>query len=73
MMKETGLNPMVSDHAVLRFLERCHGLDVEVIRAQIRESVQTGVRYGASAVIADGVKYVLREETVVTVHTKGGS
>ncbi|MCD2176466.1 hypothetical protein [Rhizobium sp. C1] len=72
-MKETGLYPIVSDHAVLRYLERCHGLNVEVIRAQIRESVRTGVRYGASAVITDGVKYVLREETVVTVHTRGGA
>lgn len=73
MMKETGLYPIVSDHAVLRFLERCHGLDVEAIRAQIRESVGTGVRYGATAVINDGVKYVLREETVVTVQTRGRS
>ncbi len=33
-MKETGLYPIVSDHAVLRYLERCHGLNVEVIRAR---------------------------------------
>ncbi len=71
MMKEIGLYPIISDHAVLRFLECCHGLDVEAIRAEIRNSVQTGVRYGAAAVIADGVKYVLREETVVTVHQRG--
>lgn len=66
-MKETGLYPIVSDHAVLRFLERCHGLDVEAIRAEMRHAVETGVRFGASAVICDGVKFVLREETVVTV------
>ncbi len=66
-MKETGRYPIVSDHAVLRFMQRRHGVDIEAIRAEIRAAVETGVRYGASGVIADGVKFVLREETVVTV------
>lgn len=69
-MKETGRYPIVSDHALLRFLERRHGLDVEAIRADIRSLVETGVRYGASGVIADGIKFILRDETVVTVSLK---
>jgi len=72
-MKETGLYPVVSDHAVLRFLERCHGLDVEAIRAEMRSVVKNGVRLGASAVICDGVKFVLRDETVVTVKLRSRS
>lgn len=70
-MKETGRFPIVSDHAVLRYLERCHGLDVEAIRAELRSIIKTGVRFGASAVICDDVKFVLREDTLVTVKLRG--
>ncbi len=59
--------PIVTDHAVLRYLERAHGLDVEHFRAHIRELVTRGAAAGATGVIADGVKFVLQGDTVVTV------
>jgi hypothetical protein len=66
-MKQSGLTmPVVSDHAVLRYIERKHDIDVEAIRAHIRDAVASGVRLGASGVIAEGVKFVLVDENVVT-------
>lgn len=66
-MKETGIIiAVVTDHAVLRYIERKHGVDVEAIRAHIQKAVTDGVRYGATGVIAEGVKFVLQEDTVVT-------
>lgn len=59
--------PVVTDHAVLRYLERAHGLDVEHFRAHIRELVTLGAAAGATGVIVEGVKFVLEGDTVVTV------
>ncbi|TCT35395.1 hypothetical protein [Martelella mediterranea] len=57
---------VVSDHALLRYLERRHGLDVEGLRAEICAACRDGVRYGAKAVLADGVKFIIAGDTVVT-------
>jgi hypothetical protein len=57
----------VTDHAVLRYLERAHGLDVEAIRAHLAGRALTGAQLGAAAVVVDGIKLVLRDTTVVTV------
>jgi len=59
--------PRVTDHAVLRYIERAHGVDVEALRAHIAVLVARGVAEGGSAVIVGGVKFVLERETVVTV------
>lgn len=50
----------VSDHAVLRYLERAHGLDVEVIRKHLSGLAVNAARLGASAVTIENVKLVLR-------------
>ncbi|MBB4122936.1 hypothetical protein [Martelella radicis] len=66
-MPTTGFEiALVSDHAVLRYIERRHGVDVEALREIIRDACREGVRYGASAVIDDGVKFVLEGDRVVT-------
>jgi len=63
----------VSDHALLRFLERAGGLDVEAMRASIAMSLARAVDRAQAlgsvefVVIADGLKYVVRLGTVVTV------
>lgn len=63
----------VTDHAVLRYLERAHGLDVDVIKAHIAGRVATGARLGAVGVTIENVKLVLRRNTddraVVSVTT----
>lgn len=61
----------VSDHAVLRYLERAHGLDVEAVRRHLAGRVATGVRLGAIAVTVESVKLLLREDVVVTVVRPG--
>lgn len=57
----------VTDHAVLRYLERKHGVDIEAIRAHIAQLVARGVDRQGDAVVVEGVKFVLRGHVVVTV------
>lgn len=60
----------VTDHAVLQYLARVHGLDIEHFRSHIAGLTQSGVDNGATGVIADGVKFVLNGIAVVTVYDK---
>lgn len=63
----------VCDHALLRFLERVGGLDVEDMRRRLAESLdraagaaeQLGAR--EMTIAADGFHYVVVKGTVVTV------
>ncbi|KNY13625.1 hypothetical protein AKG11_28235 [Shinella sp. SUS2] len=61
----------VTDHAVLRYLERAHGLDVEAVRRHIASRCATGAELRAATVVIERVKFVLAqastETTVVTV------
>ena len=61
----------VTDHAVLRYLERAHGLDVEAVRRHIAGLCATGAELRAATVVVERVKFVLAEApaetTVVTV------
>lgn len=56
----------VSDHAVLRFLERECGLDIEGLRRTIGEITALGAAAGAPVVKLDGIRFVLVEGRVVT-------
>jgi hypothetical protein len=60
-------HPVVTDHAVLRYLERALGLDVEAVRAEVEARVETGLHHGAGKVVVGGMRYVLRDGRVVTV------
>ena len=70
-MKAPG--PRVSDHAVLRFLEREGGLDVEAVRRAMAASIARAVAVadkldGASyKVVTTGVTFVVEGGVVVTV------
>lgn len=57
----------VTYHAVVRYLERVLGYDIEAIRRHIGHVADLGIQHGASGVIAGGVCYKLRGKTVVTV------
>ncbi len=59
----------VTDHAVLRYLERAHGLDVDAVRRHLAGRVKTGARLGAIGVTIEKVKLVLlhREAGVFVV------
>ena len=57
----------ITDHAVLRYIERAHHVDVEAIRRKLEAHAAVGVEHGAVAVIVGPVKLVLVENTVPTV------
>lgn len=50
----------VSDHAVVRYLERVGGFDIERLRAEIARRVEAGVKAGACGVTIDGYSYRIR-------------
>lgn len=51
----------VTDHAVLRYLERAHGLDVAAVRRHLSGKVEKGARLGAVGVTIENVKLVLEQ------------
>lgn len=61
------LRPDVTDHAVLRYLERALGYDIEGTRRTIASLVGPAVALGATAFAAGGVTFKLDENRVVTV------
>ncbi len=71
--------PIVSDHALLRFLERAGGLDVEGVRTHLAMSLARAHASAAALgkrdyiIIADGVRYQVCGETVTTVLWQDGA
>lgn len=57
---------IVTDHAVLRYLQSAYGLDVEAVRQHIAGRAATAVELGAIAVKIDGVKLLLRGAYVIS-------
>lgn len=57
----------VTDHAVVRYLERALGLDVEAVRTEIARAVKRGIAEGASGVRVGGLWFRLEGAVVVTV------
>lgn len=68
-----GVEIGVSDHALVRWLDRTGALDVEQLRGRLASSLQRGCdaadRLDASefVVLADGLVYVIKSGTLVTV------
>ena len=56
----------VSDHAVLRYLERVCGVDIERVKRQIHADTRTAVEHGARGVAVAGVVYRLQNGYVTT-------
>lgn len=63
----------VSDHALVRWLDRSGAMDMEQLRAMLLASLQraatAAARVGSSRylIVADGLVFVVKEDTVVTV------
>ena len=57
----------VTDHAVIRYLERVQGVDIEALRRQIGRVADKGLAVGAGGVISGGMIYVIEGGFVVTV------
>lgn len=63
--------PMVSDHAVLRWMERCMGFDIEAVRRKIlsdgRAETIEAIGSGKIPVAGESAHLVVKSKTVVTV------
>jgi hypothetical protein len=58
----------ITDHAVLRYLERVRGLDVDAVRAEMADRVAFASEHpGCTAVVSSGWRYRIRNGVVVTV------
>lgn len=70
-------DPVVTDHAVVRWLERVHGLDIDAVRrAVLAEGRETWLAAGATAIHAHqiGVTLIAEKGRVITIkpQTKRG-
>ncbi len=60
---------MVTDHALVRYIERVLGHDVESYKkAILTEPIKSAMRAGASSIKVDGVKYYLDGHAITTVY-----
>jgi phosphohistidine swiveling domain-containing protein len=62
----------ISDHAVLRFLERVKGVDIAQVRAEMNSpALRMADEFGCPVLIGrNGERLVIREGVVVTVVAK---
>lgn len=60
----------VTDHAVLRWLERHGFVDVEAVRRQIFVECKSALRSGASKLKTNDTEYRIQGGVVVTVITR---
>jgi hypothetical protein len=58
----------VTDHALLRYLERVLRVDIEGHRHDLGRIVDQAVAAGAGAVTVHGTRYVLNGPSIVTLH-----
>ncbi len=56
----------VTDHALLRHLERVQGIDIEAIRLELGHLVDKVIEAGAKATVSEGMRYVLIEDRLVS-------
>lgn len=66
MKNRTEPAPTVSDHALLRWLERRYGFDVAAERRKIEALCDTAIRAGAKVVKVEGVQFVIKNGRVIT-------
>lgn len=55
----------VSDHSVLRYLERAKGFDFEPVRKAIKERAELALKAGSRRILLDGVELVVTHNGVV--------
>ncbi len=57
----------ISDHAVLRYLERAMDLNIEVVRDHIASICAAPAAFGANCVRAEGLRFEIAKNTVTTI------
>lgn len=63
--------PHVTDHCLVRYLERAKGFDVEAVRRHIAQLCAPYVDTGAQTIHAEGVRFELGTGKVITVTPTG--
>lgn len=72
--EEKNFHPAISDHAVLRYMERVMGLDIDSLRSKILSPAIIGaMKSGATQFTADNISYRLRDNTIITIIDKGAA
>ena len=59
----------VNDHAVLRYLQRVLGVDIDRVRRQIHADTASALAHDASGLSVNGIVYRLRDGYVITCFT----
>lgn len=60
--------PTVTDHAVLRYIERVHGIDINSVRQEmLSPTTIAAMKAGAASVTVRGIKFVVNGMKIVTV------
>lgn len=63
-----GKDPLrISDHAVLRYLERAMALNIDLVREHIASICQPAASVGAVCVRSEGLRFEIANNTVITV------
>lgn len=57
----------VSDHVVLRYLERAMGFNIEIVREHILSICGNAAAIGATAVRSEGLRFEIADGVIVTV------
>lgn len=67
-MFELSKNPIrITDHCVLRYLERAMGLNIDLVREHILTLCAGPASFGAVCVRAEGLRFEIAHNAVVTV------
>lgn len=67
MKKYLSATNIVTDHALVRWLDRAQGIDMEWFREYLADQVRDAVKVGASSVTIDGVSFRINNGRLVTV------
>ena len=59
--------PVITDHAMLRYLERVIGIDVASHRQALEARLEQAVELRASALVSDGWRFTIADCHVTTV------
>jgi len=58
----------ISDHALLRYVERVLEIDVEKLRNHLlSKEIRCAIEAGAKSVTIDGIKFIVQGKTIVTM------
>lgn len=62
------IKPKVSDHALMRYLERIIGIDIDSIRKGIlTPEVVSSIKSGAKKIRSNGFVFLIKDGTIATI------